>query len=60
MTQNPISIADFVATEENLGLQTLYNTLIEDGSDELLPVTFFPIIGAVGIPRTVQMNILYY
>jgi hypothetical protein len=34
--------------------------LIEDGSDELLPVFFYPIIGEIGIPRLVVIDFLYY
>jgi hypothetical protein len=34
--------------------------LIENGSDELLPVYFTPITGAEGVPRLVQIDFLYY
>jgi hypothetical protein len=46
--------------EDSSTNQTFYNTLIEDGSDELLPVVFNPVVGATGVPRTVEISFLYY
>jgi hypothetical protein len=60
MTQSPVPITDFVKLEDSDTQQTFYNTLIEDGSDELLPVMFYPNMGAVGIPRLVEIDFLYY
>jgi len=60
MTQVPVPIGDFVKLEDSDTKQTFYNTLIEDGSDLLLPVYFYPEIGAEGVPRLVEIDFLYY
>ena len=38
---------------------SFFNTLIEDGSDDLIPVFFIP-DAMEGIPRTVEIDFLYY
>jgi hypothetical protein len=40
--------------------QTAYANLINDGSDELLTVTFYPDISAPGFPGVVELNINFY
>jgi hypothetical protein len=60
MTQSPAAIEDFVRLENSDTRQTFYNTLIEDGSDELLPVMFYPEIETPGVPRLVEIDFLYY
>lgn len=59
LTRSPIGIEEFHRKELSDVDQTYFNSLIEDGSDELISVFFVP--GAMsGIPRRVEIDFLYY
>ena len=63
MTRLPIPIENFIKKEADStsgNPQTFYIQQIEDGSDDLLPVTFYPEVGASGVPTNVTVNIFYY
>jgi hypothetical protein len=60
ITRDPIPIENFYKLEDSDTPQTYYNELIEDGSDELIPVSFWPEEDTTGIPRKVEIDIFYF
>ena len=42
ITREPVPIENFHKLEDSDTVQTFYNTLLEDGSDDLIPVPFVP------------------
>ena len=59
ITREPVPIENFHKEEDSDRAQTFYNTLLEDGSDDLIPVPFVP-AQLEGIPRTAEIDVLYY
>lgn len=59
LTREPIGIDLFHKLEDSEVVQTFFNSLIEDGSDDLISVFFIP-ESMTGIPRTVEIDFLYF
>ena len=59
LTREPISIDQFHKMEDSDIEQTYFNSLIEDGSDDLISVFFYP-SALEGFPRTVEIDFSYY
>ena len=59
LTREPVPLENYHKLEDSDIEQTYYNSLIEDGSDELISVFFIP-ESMSGIPRTVEIDFLYY
>ena len=59
LTKDPIPIENFHKLEDSAVVQTFYNSLVEDGSDDLIPVPFIP-TELSGIPRLVEIDFLYF
>ena len=59
ITRDPIPIDNFHKLEDSETVQTFYNSLLEDGSDDLVAVEFIP-ESLEGIPRTVEIDFKYF
>jgi hypothetical protein len=61
ITRDPIPIENFWKLDDSDVVQTFYNSLIEDGSDDVIFLNFVPGDNSgTKIPRLVEIDFLYY
>ena len=61
ITRKPIPIENFWQLEDSDVEQTFYNSLIEDGSDDLVFINFIPEdTSGERIPRLIEVEFAYY
>jgi hypothetical protein len=61
ITRSPITPEEYNSKDDTGPTpQTAFIRDINSGTDNILPATFFPEIGATGVPRVVTVNFFYY